>query len=168
MKFWEYILYTHEHKESRKGNMTMSAISFFSLRLKRKIMVNTQDITLVHLPNGRPAARATAEYEGKTYRLYKILKDSEAEILTQEVKMNVIGTIMNLWNLNRNLPTQGKLVITEGVDVITTLGKALKDGKITAKEKAVIVNEIRQFSTSAIKTLESIAIPEEAPKGKKK
>ena len=168
MKFWEYILYTHEHKESRKGNMTMSAISFFSLKIKKPIMVNTQDITLVHLPNGRPAARATAEYEGKTYRLYKILKDSEAEILTQEVKMNVIGTIMNLWNLNRNLPTQGKLVITEGVDVITTLGKALKDGKITAKEKAVIVNEIRQFSTSAIKTLESITIPEEAPKGKKK
>ena len=168
MKFWEYILYTHEHKESRKGNMTMSAISFFSLKIKKPIMVNTQDITLVHLPNGRPAARATAEYEGKTYRLYKILKDSEAEILTQEVKMNVIGTIMNLWNLNRNLPTQGKLVITEGVDVITTLGKALKDGKITAKEKAVIVNEIRQFSNAAIKTLESITIPEEAPKGKKK
>ena len=146
----------------------MAAISFFSLKLKQPIMVNTQDITLVHLPNGRPAARATAEYEGKTYRLYKILKDSEAEILTQEVKMNVIGTIMNLWNLNRNLPTQGKLVITEGVDVITTLGKALKDGKITAKEKAVIVNEIRQFSNAAVKLLESITIPEEAPKGKKK
>ena len=167
MKFWEYILYTHEHKESRKGNM-MAAISFFSLKLKRPIMVNTQDITLVHLPNGRPAARATAEYEGKTYRLYKILKDSEAKVLTQEVKMNVIGTIMNLWNLNRNLPTQGKLVIKEGVDVITALGRSLKDNKITAKEKAVIVNEIRQFSNAAIKTLESITIPEEAPKGKKK
>ena len=146
----------------------MAAISFFSLKLKRPIMVNTQDITLVHLPNGRPAARATAEYEGKTYRLYKILKDSEAKVLTQEVKMNVIGTIMNLWNLNRNLPTQGKLVITEGVDVITTLGKSLKDNKITAKEKAVIVNEIRQFSNAAVKLLESITIPEEAPKGKKK
>ena len=59
----------------------MQAISFYSLKLKRKIMVNAQDITLVHLPNGRPAARATAEYEGDTYRLYKILKDKEAEIL---------------------------------------------------------------------------------------
>ncbi len=32
----------------------MQAISFYSLKLKRKIMVNAQDITLVHLPNGRP------------------------------------------------------------------------------------------------------------------
>ena len=167
MKFWEYILYTHKHKESRKGNM-MAAISFFSLKLKQPIMVNTQDITLVHLPNGRPAARATAEHEGKTYRLYKILKDSEAKVLTQEVNMNVIGTIMNLWNLNTKLPTQGKLVIKEGIDVISALGRSLKDNKITAKEKAVIVNEIRQFSNAAIKTLESITIPEEAPKGKKK
>ena len=167
MKFWEYILYTHEHKESRKGNM-VAAISFFSLKLKRPIMVNTQDITLVHLPNGRPAARATAEYEGKTYRLYKILKDSEAKVLTQEVKMSAIGTIMALWNLNRGLPATGKVVIKEGADVITTLGKSLKDNKITAKEKAVIVNEIRQFSNAAVKLLESITIPEEAPKGKKK
>ena len=167
MKFWEYIWYTHEHKESRKGNM-MQAISFYSLKLKRKIMVNAQDITLVHLPNGRPAARATAEYEGNTYRLYKLLKDKEAEILTQEVKMNVIGTIMNLWNLNRGLPASGKVVIKEGIDVISALGRSLKDNKITAKEKAVIVNEIRQFSNAAIKTLESITIPEEKPKGKKK
>ena len=60
------------------------------------------------------------------------------------------------------------MVIKEGVDVITTLGKSLKDNKITAKEKAVIVNEIRQFSNAAVKLLESITIPEEAPKGKKK
>ena len=167
MKFWDYILYTHKHKESRKGNM-MQAISFYSLKLKRPILVNTQNITLVRLPNGRPAARAHAEYEGKTYRLYKLLKDKEAEILTQEVKMNVIGTIMNLWNLNRGLPASGKVVIKEGIDVISALGKSLKDNKITAKEKAVIVNEIRQFSNAAIKTLESITIPEEKPKGKKK
>ena len=81
--------------------------------------------------------------------------------------MNVIGTIMNLWNLNRGLPASGKVVIKEGIDVISALGRSLKDNKITAKEKAVIVNEIRQFSNAAIKTLESITIPEEKPNGKK-
>ena len=81
--------------------------------------------------------------------------------------MNVIGTIMNLWNLNRNLPAQGKLVIKEGIDVISVFGKALKDGKITAIEKAFIVNELRQFTNAAIKMLEEITIPKETPKGKK-
>ena len=81
--------------------------------------------------------------------------------------MNIIKTVMALWNLNRNLPVASKSVISEGTDVLIAISKSLKDNKITAKEKALIVNEIRQFSNSAIKMLEEITIPEETPKGKK-
>ena len=81
--------------------------------------------------------------------------------------MNIIKTVMALWNLNRNLPVASKSVTSEGTDVLIAISKSLKDNKITAKEKALIVNEIRQFSNSAIKMLEEITIPEETPKGKK-
>jgi|TARA_R110000787_G_scaffold113262_4_gene222423 hypothetical protein len=81
--------------------------------------------------------------------------------------MNIIKTVMALWNLNKGLPINGRMVIKEGVDVLTVFSKSIKDGEISAIEKALIVNEIRQFSNSAIKMLEEITIPKETPKGKK-
>ena len=81
--------------------------------------------------------------------------------------MNIIKTVMALWNLNRGLPSASKAVIKEGTDVLTVISRSLKDGEITAIEKAFIVNELRQFTNAAIKMLEEITIPKETPKGKK-
>ena len=65
-----------------------------------------------------------------------------------------------MFNLNRGVSQQGKQVVKEGLDVIKAISLALKDKKITKKEKTVIVAEIQQFSKVAIKMVDSIVIPE--------
>ena len=67
---------------------------------------------------------------------------------------------LQLLTLNKNVPQQGKQVIKEGLDVIKAISLALKDKKITQKEKTIIVAEIQQFSKVAIKLVDSIVIPE--------
>ena len=42
--------------------------------------------------------------------------------------MNIIKTVMALWNLNKGLPINGRMVIKEGVDVLTVFSKSIKDG----------------------------------------
>ena len=46
------------------------------------------------------------------------------------------------------------------MDVITAIGKAMKDKKITNAEKKAVVKEIKEFSKAATDLLDSIAIPE--------
>tara|TARA_R110002110_G_scaffold46737_2_gene140954 strand:- start:725 stop:952 length:228 start_codon:yes stop_codon:yes gene_type:complete len=73
---------------------------------------------------------------------------------------NFISIAIAMFNLNKNVPQQGKQVIKEGLDVVKAISLALKDKKLTQKEKTIIVAEIQQFSKVAIKLVDSIVIPE--------
>ena len=46
------------------------------------------------------------------------------------------------------------------MDVIQSLGNAMKDKKITMAEKKALVKELREFSKTTIKALDDIIIPE--------
>ena len=77
--------------------------------------------------------------------------------------MNPIA-IMNMamlyFKLNSGQSSQAKAILKEGVDVIETLSKAMKDNKITMAEKKALVKELKEFSKIAIKTLDDLTIPE--------
>ena len=76
--------------------------------------------------------------------------------------MNPIA-IMNMamlyFKLNSGQSSQAKAILKEGVDVIETLSKAMKDNKITNAEKKALVKELREFSKVAIDTLDAMTIP---------
>ena len=55
--------------------------------------------------------------------------------------------------LNSGQSKAGKGVLNEGMDVISAIGKAMNDKKITNEE-------IKEFSKAATDLLDSIAIPE--------
>ena len=46
------------------------------------------------------------------------------------------------------------------MDVIKSLGAALKDKKITQAEKEAFAAELQEFSDAAIKLIDNIVIPE--------
>tara|TARA_R100001129_G_C5271549_1_gene234275 strand:- start:425 stop:652 length:228 start_codon:yes stop_codon:yes gene_type:complete len=62
--------------------------------------------------------------------------------------------------LNSGQSKAGKSVLNEGMDVISAIGKAMKDKKITNAEKKAVVKELKEFSKAATDLLDSIAIPE--------
>jgi hypothetical protein len=62
--------------------------------------------------------------------------------------------------LNSGQSKSGKSVLKEGMDVITAIGKAMKDNKITNAEKKAVVKEIKEFSKAATDLLDSLVIPE--------
>ena len=62
--------------------------------------------------------------------------------------------------LNSRQTKDGKKVLAEGMDVITAIGKAMKDKKITNDEKKAVVKEQKEFSKAATDLLDSIVIPE--------
>jgi len=76
-----------------------------------------------------------------------------------EKMANFISLAVSMYNLNKNVPEQGKVVLKEGLDVIKAISSALKDNKLTQEEKNAIVVEIQQFSKASIKMLDSIKIP---------
>ena len=77
--------------------------------------------------------------------------------------MNPIG-ILNLaitfMTLNAGQSKEAKKIIKEALDVVQSLGKAMKDKKITMAEKKLLVKELKEFSDTTIKALDSIIIPE--------
>tara|TARA_R110002051_G_scaffold320845_1_gene407043 strand:- start:136 stop:366 length:231 start_codon:yes stop_codon:yes gene_type:complete len=73
--------------------------------------------------------------------------------------MKIISLGLTFYNLNKGLAGEGKVIVGEGMDVIRTIGDALKDKKITKAEKKAIVKEIREFSKVSIKAVDSIEIP---------
>ena len=62
--------------------------------------------------------------------------------------------------LNSGQSKSGKSVLKEGMDVITAIGKSMKDNKITNAEKKAVVKEIKEFSKAATDLLDSLVIPE--------
>ena len=62
--------------------------------------------------------------------------------------------------LNSRQTKDGKKVLAEGMDVITAIGKAMKDKKITNDEKKAVVKELKQFNKAATDLLDALVIPD--------
>ena len=72
----------------------------------------------------------------------------------------MINLAITFIQLNKGQTAHGKQIIKEAMDVVQSLGKALKDKKITMAEKKELVKELKEFSTTTIKALDSLIIPE--------
>ena len=72
----------------------------------------------------------------------------------------MINLAITFMSLNKGQSAEGKKIIKEGMDVIQTLGKALKDKKITMAEKKALVKELREFSKTTIDAVDKLVIPE--------
>jgi len=67
---------------------------------------------------------------------------------------------ITMMQLNMGQTAEGKAMIKEAIDVVQVLGNAMKDKKITMLEKKAIVKELRQFTKTAINTIDNLMIPE--------
>ena len=72
----------------------------------------------------------------------------------------MINLAITFMQLNSGQSAEGKKIVKEGMDVIQTLGKALKDKKITMTEKKALVKELREFSKTTIDAVDKLVIPE--------
>ena len=72
----------------------------------------------------------------------------------------MINLAITFMSLNKGQSDEGKKIVKEGMDVIQTLGKALKDKKITMAEKKALVKELREFSKTTIDAVDKLVIPE--------
>ena len=73
------------------------------------------------------------------------------------ILLNLAITFMQL---NMGQTAEGKKIIKEAMDVVQSLGNALKDKKITMAEKKALVKELREFSKTTINALDKLIIPE--------
>tara|TARA_R110000824_G_scaffold74443_3_gene189227 strand:- start:3542 stop:3784 length:243 start_codon:yes stop_codon:yes gene_type:complete len=73
------------------------------------------------------------------------------------VLMNLAITFLQL---NMGQSAEGKKLVKEALDVVQSLGKAMKDNKITMAEKKALIKELREFTKTTIDLLEAIQIPE--------
>jgi uncharacterized protein (DUF2461 family) len=73
-------------------------------------------------------------------------------------------TLMNLaitfLHLNMGQSAAGKKVIKEALDVVQSLGSAMKDNKITMVEKKALIKELREFTKTTIDLIDAIQIPD--------
>ena len=74
--------------------------------------------------------------------------------------MAMLGLAITFMKLNAGQSAEGKKIVKEGMDVIQTLGNALKDKKITMVEKKALVKELREFSKATIDAGDKLVIPE--------
>ena len=72
----------------------------------------------------------------------------------------IINLAITFISLNKGQSAEGQKILKEGMDVIQTLGKALKDKKITMAEKKALVKELREFSKTTIDAIDTLVIPE--------
>ena len=74
--------------------------------------------------------------------------------------MAMVSLAITFMQLNAGQSAEGKKIVKEGMDVIKTLGEALKDKKITMAEKKALVKELREFSKTTINAVDKLIIPE--------
>ena len=74
--------------------------------------------------------------------------------------MAIISLAVTFIQLNKGQTAEGKKIIKEAMDVVQSLGSALKDKKITNAEKKALVKELKEFTTTTIKVIDSLIIPE--------
>ena len=72
----------------------------------------------------------------------------------------MINLAITFMSLNKGQSAEGKKIIKEAMDVVQTLGKALKDKKITMVEKKALVKELREFSKVSIDAVDKLVIPD--------
>jgi len=73
---------------------------------------------------------------------------------------SLINLMMLYFKLNGGIGNDAKVIMKEGMDVINSLTKALKDNKITMAEKDALVAELDDFSGAVIELIDNITIPE--------
>ena len=73
------------------------------------------------------------------------------------IKFVVSFITMNL--LQSGARNNMKDVTKQFLDIGITLNKVSKDGKITDKDKDIVVQELKEFSDSVIKFLDDIKLP---------
>ncbi len=56
-------------------------VDFYSVQIKDHIQVDESEIEVVTMENGRKAAKAEVERDGKTLKLFKFLSAEDAERL---------------------------------------------------------------------------------------
>jgi len=54
-------------------------MEFYNVKLKKKVEVDENDVEIVIMKNGRPAAKAEVSIDGETHKMFKILSKAEAE-----------------------------------------------------------------------------------------
>ena len=74
--------------------------------------------------------------------------------------VKLLTLAITFMQLNSGQSAAGKQIIKEAMDVVQSLGKAMKDKKITMTEKKELVKELREFSRTTIKALDDIIVPE--------
>ena len=72
----------------------------------------------------------------------------------------LISLAITFMQLNMGQTAEGKKIIKEAMDVVKSLGNALKDNKITMAEKKALVKELREFSKATIDAVDKLVIPE--------
>ena len=74
--------------------------------------------------------------------------------------MNLMMLAITFMQLNAGQSAEAKKIIKEALDVVQSLGHAMKDNKITMDEKKALVKELREFTKTAISALDKLIIPE--------
>ena len=72
----------------------------------------------------------------------------------------MLSLAITFMQLNSGQTAEGKKIIKEAMDVVQSLGNALKDKKITMAEKRALVKELREFSKTTINAIDKLVIPE--------
>jgi hypothetical protein len=73
--------------------------------------------------------------------------------------MKLLALAWTLWQMNRGQTFGAKQIIDEAMQFIHALGAAMKDGRISAAEKTVLIRELREFSRAATEALDDLRIP---------
>jgi len=74
--------------------------------------------------------------------------------------IELLSLAITLMQLNAGQSAEGKKIIKEAMDVVQSLGKAMKDKKITMIEKKALVKELREFSKTTINVLDKLIVPD--------
>ena len=53
-------------------------MEFYNVKLKKKVEVDEENIEIITMKNGRPAAKAEVSIDGETHKMFKILSKEEA------------------------------------------------------------------------------------------
>ena len=87
-----------------------------------------------------------------------LINNQEGEYQTMLIRIFTLG--LQFAMLNAGQSKSGKMILKEGMDVVSTLGAALKDKKITQAEVKAVSKELKQFNKAATDLLDSLVIPE--------
>ena len=60
----------------------MKMVKFYSVQIKDHVEVDESEVEVVTMENGRKAAKAEVERDGKTLKLFKFLSDEDAARLS--------------------------------------------------------------------------------------